>query len=109
RGWDYPRHLAGRLYSVVAHGDAEGAEGVRRSLSDWLTAMHLVSAGRLAELDRYIGYYEPYALNHEELDSDEAIKTEVRNAARTLLEAVLAKKAGKMIEAGKDLREAREK
>ncbi|MBV9520027.1 MAG: flavodoxin family protein [Hyphomicrobiales bacterium] len=109
RGWDYPRHLAGRLYAVVAHGDAEGAEGVRRSLSDWLTAMHLVSAGRLAELDRYIGYYEPYALNHEELDSDEAIKTEVRNAARTLLEAVLAKRAGKMIEAGKDLREAREK
>src|SRR5258706_7207540 len=25
-GWDYPRHLSGRLFSVVVHGDVEGAE-----------------------------------------------------------------------------------
>jgi hypothetical protein len=91
------------------HGDAEGAEGVRRSLSDWLSSMHLISAGRLAELDRYIGYYKPYAVNHQELDADEDLKTEVRNAARTLGEAVIARRAGKMIEAGDDLREPREK
>lgn len=109
RGWNYPRHLAGRLYSVIVHGDAEGAEGVRRSLCDWLSSMHLVSAGRLAELDRYIGYYRPYALNHQELDADEDVKAEVRNAARTLVEAVLAQRAGKMIEAGGELREPREK
>jgi hypothetical protein len=59
RGWNYPRHLAVRLFSFIVHGDAEGAEGVRRSLSDWLSSMHLISAGRLAEHDRYIGYYKP--------------------------------------------------
>ena len=42
-GWDYPRHLAGRLFSVVVHGDVEGAENVRRSISDWLRFMHLCS------------------------------------------------------------------
>jgi multimeric flavodoxin WrbA len=31
-GWDYPRHLEGRLFSVVVHGDVEGAENVRRSI-----------------------------------------------------------------------------
>src|SRR5437763_3930036 len=45
RGWDYPRHLAGRLYSVVVHGDAAGVETLRRSLSDWLTDMGLIRAG----------------------------------------------------------------
>jgi multimeric flavodoxin WrbA len=25
-GWDYPKHLAGRAFSVVVHGDAAGAE-----------------------------------------------------------------------------------
>jgi hypothetical protein len=24
-GWNYPRHLAGRLFAVVVHGDTEGA------------------------------------------------------------------------------------
>src|SRR5215831_6937539 len=38
-GWDYPRHLAGRLFSVVVHGDVEGAENVRRSISDCLRFM----------------------------------------------------------------------
>jgi multimeric flavodoxin WrbA len=33
-GWDYPRHLAGRLFAVIVHGDTEGAENVRRGLSD---------------------------------------------------------------------------
>lgn len=26
KGWDYPRHLAGRLFSIIVHGDAEGAD-----------------------------------------------------------------------------------
>src|SRR5262249_23035694 len=50
-GWDYPRHLEGRLFSVVVHGDVEGAENVRRSISDWLCFMHLCAAGPAAELD----------------------------------------------------------
>ena len=108
-GWDYPRHLEGRLFSVVVHGDVEGAENVRRSISDWLRFMQLTSAGTPAELDRYIGYWKPYATSHAELDADVAIQDEVRNAARTLLEAVRAKLAGKMVAAGEDLVPPRQK
>lgn len=32
KGWDYPRRLEGRLFSVIVHGDTEGAENVRRSV-----------------------------------------------------------------------------
>ena len=32
-GWPYPRHLAGRVFSVVVHGDAAGAEAVQAALS----------------------------------------------------------------------------
>ena len=108
-GWPYPRHLEGRLFSIVVHGDVEGAENVRRSLSDWLRFMHLVPAGVPAELDRYIGYWEPYATNHEALDKDEAIQEEVRNAARTLLEAVQARRSGHLVSAGSDLGQPRQK
>ena len=101
-GWDYPRHLAGRLFAVVVHGDVEGAENVRRSISDWLCFMHLCPAGPKAELDRYIGYWKPYATSHEELDADHAIQEEVRNAARTLLEGVDAKRSGRMVTAGEN-------
>ncbi|MGQ0558822.1 MAG: flavodoxin family protein [Sphingosinicella sp.] len=108
-GWHYPRHLAGRLFSVVVHGDAEGAENVRRSIVDWLRFMHLVPAGVPAELDRYIGYWEPYATSHEALDRDEAIQEEVRNAARTLLEAVLARRSGHLVSPGQELEQPRQK
>ena len=108
-GWHYPRHLAGRLFAVVVHGDVEGAENVRRALSDWLCFMHLCPAGPTAELDRYIGYWKPYATSHEELDADQAIQEEVRNAARTLLEGVSADRAGKLAAAGTDLTPPRQK
>ena len=107
--WPYPRHLEGRLFSVVVHGDVEGAENVRRSLVDWLRFMHLVPAGVPAELDRYIGYWEPYATSHEALDRDTAIQEEVRNAARTLLEAVQARRSGHLVSAGDDLHQPRQK
>ncbi|GGF89617.1 hypothetical protein GCM10007301_56920 [Azorhizobium oxalatiphilum] len=109
KGWDYPRHLAGRAFSVIVHGGAEGAENVRRSLSDWLRAMGLVSAGPGAEIDRYIGYWRPYAGNHEEFDADTAIQTEVVNAAHTLAEAVAAQRCGKLATSGAHLRAPRDK
>src|SRR5579871_4394303 len=99
-GWDYPHHLAGRLFAVVAHGDVEGAENVRRAISDWLSFMQLVPAGTKAELDRYIGYWKPYATSHAELDRDSAIQGEVANAAKTLIAAVNAARAGRLVEAG---------
>ena len=94
RGWPYPRHLADRLFSIVVHADAEGADTLRRSLADWLTDMDLVPAAPSATLDRYVGYYEPYATSHEALDRDAAFQEEVRNSARTLVEAVGHARAG---------------
>lgn len=108
-GWSYPRQMAGRVFSVVVHGDVEGAENVRRSLSDWMKYMQMVPAGPLAELDRYIGYWKEYAVGHEELDADVNVQEEVRNAAKTLLDAVLAKKAGKIVAAGANLKPPRQK
>jgi multimeric flavodoxin WrbA len=94
-GWAYPRHLEGRLFSVIVHGDVEGAENVRRSLADWLRFMKLSPAGESAELDRYIGYWQPYATSHDELDRNEAVQEEVRHAARSLAQAVVARREGR--------------
>ncbi|HEY4319248.1 MAG TPA: flavodoxin family protein [Herbaspirillum sp.] len=88
KGWPYPKHLAGRVYGLVVHGDVAGIEGVRRNLSDWLDWMGLIDAGAKARLDRFIGYYDSYALSHETLDRDQAVQEEVRNAARAVAEAV---------------------
>lgn len=41
-GWNYPKHLKGRAYGVVVHGDVAGIEGLRRDLFDWLDWMGLV-------------------------------------------------------------------
>jgi multimeric flavodoxin WrbA len=107
--WDYPRHLKGRLFSVVVHGDVEGTEMVQNELVNWLTYMSLVPAGPKALLNRYVGYWEPYATGHEALDADLAMKGEVRNAARTLVEAVMAQRSGKLVEAGQELHPPRRK
>jgi multimeric flavodoxin WrbA len=95
-GWHYPRHLAGRVFAVVVHGDAGGAETLRRSLTDWLVDMELVPAAAGANIDRYIGYYEPYATSHDALDRDAALQQEVRNSARTLVEAVRLAREGRL-------------
>ncbi len=94
-GWHYPRHLAGRVFAVVVHGDAVGAETLRRSLSDWLCDMKLLPAMRQGGIDRYIGYYEPYATSHEALDKDAAVQQEVRNAAKAVVEAVALNRSGR--------------
>ena len=88
KGWPYPRHLAGRHFGLIVHGDSVGTEGVRRALSDWLTDMHLVSSGRFGEMDGYVGYMEKYATSHRDLDEDRAFQQEVLNAARALGNAV---------------------
>ena len=95
-GWPYPRHLSGRLFSIVVHADAAGAETLRRSLTDWLTDMDLVPAAPSAAIDRYVGYYEPYATSHEALDGDAPLHEEVRNAARVLVESVRLQRAGQL-------------
>ena len=97
RGWPYPRHLSGRAFGVFVHGDAAGAEGLRRALSDWLCDMDLVPAGPHASVDRYIGYYEPYATSHEALDRDEATQEDVRNVARSVVETVRLMRDGRYV------------
>ena len=109
RGWPYPRHLAGRHFAVVVHGDSVGAATMRRSLADWLTDMSLISAGGKAEADGYIGYMGPYATSHAALDEDDAFQEEVRNAARALGNAVKLHRAGKYQEPGRGLSDPRPK
>jgi multimeric flavodoxin WrbA len=108
-GWDYPRHLAGRLFALVVHGDAVGADTVRRILADWLTDMQLEPAGAHAALDRYIGYMEPYATSHEALDRDDAVQEETRNVARALVEALRLRREGRLERPGEALRDPRPK
>jgi len=96
KGWGYPKHLAGRAFGVVVHGDAAGAEEHRRNLCDWLEGIGLIDAGAAAKLDRYIGYYEPYYNSHEALDRDGAVQEEVRNVARSVVEAVRELRAGSL-------------
>jgi multimeric flavodoxin WrbA len=93
-GWDYPKHLADRVYGVVVHGDVAGIESTLHALTDWLDWMGLIAAGELAKLERYIGYYEPYATSHDELDSDVAVQQESRNVARAVIDAVGQLRAG---------------
>lgn len=108
-GWPYPRHLRGRVFSVIVHGDVEGAENVRRSLADWLSSMELKSAGPSAALDRYIGYWQPYSTSHDALDEDHCVQEEVRDAARTLLRAVQEQRAGRLIDGDDGLEPPRQK
>jgi hypothetical protein len=108
RGWDFPRHLAGRSYAVVVHGDSAGTEELRRALSDWLNDMKLIQAGADACIDRYIDYYGKYATSHEAFDKDAALHEEVRNAARSLVAHVRQRRAGSKAP-DQDLREPRPK
>lgn len=109
KGWDYPRHLEGRIFSVVVHGDVEGAENVRRSISDWLKFMKLTPAGPDSELDRYIGYWEPYATSHDALDKDTNIQAEVKIAAEQLGRALKARREGRLVTTYEGLESPRQK
>lgn len=109
KGWDYPKHLAGRTYGVVVHGDTEGAGDVRRGLCDWLDWMGLIDAGVQAKLERFIGYYEPYATSHDALDADTGTQEEVRNVARAVASAVRMLRAGTLAQPERHLREPRPK
>ena len=109
KGWDYPKHLAGRTYGVVVHGDVAGVEGTRRALTDWLDWMGLIDAGARARLDRYIGYYQPYALSHDALDRDTGAQEEVRNVARAVTAAVRELRAGRLSAPDRALHDPRAK
>ena len=108
-GWDYPKHLEGRAFAVVVHGDVAGVAEVKHALCDWLEWMGLIDAGGSGAVDRYIGYYEPYATSHDALDRDEAIQGETRNAALALLERVRQIRGGRYERPDKALEPPRQK
>jgi len=108
-GWDYPKHLAGRAYGVVVHGDVEGAAETRYALCDWLEWMGLIKAGAAGALDRYVGYYEPYATSHDTFDRDVAFQDEARNAALALVERVGQIRSGRYERPDKGLSPPRKK
>jgi multimeric flavodoxin WrbA len=108
-GWEYPKHLADRVYGVFVHGDVEGIEASRRALSDWLDWMGLIDAGFHARLDRYIGYYEPYATSHDALDADHAVWEEVRNVARAVSRRLADVRAGRISRSDAHLKSPRPK
>jgi multimeric flavodoxin WrbA len=95
-GWNYPKHVAGRAFGVVVHGDVAGVDPHRRNLTDWLEWMGMIDAGVAARLGRYIGYYEPYSDSHDALDKDKAVQEEVRNVARSVVAAVKELRAGRL-------------
>ena len=108
-GWPFPRHLAGRVFSVFAHGDSAGADTLARNLSDWLSDLGLIAAGHLAVVNRYIGYLGSYAASHDDLDQDAATQEDARNAARALVEAVKLRRAGTLPKPDHGLHEPRQK
>ena len=93
-GWPYPRHLAGRAFAVVAHGDSQGHEGVREALSEWLASIGMIQAGAQAAVDTLIGYYEPYATSHDKLDAQPETFVQVENAAQSLANLVRDMRSG---------------
>lgn len=108
-GWSYPRHLEGRVFSLIVHGDATGVDSLRRNLSDWLSDMGLIEAGHMSQVGNLIGYMEPYATGHASLDRDTAMQEEVRNAARSLVQAVKQSRRGELKQPDAGLREPRPK
>jgi multimeric flavodoxin WrbA len=93
-GWPFPRHLAGRAFAVIAHGDSQGHEGVREALVEWLSSIGMHQAGTAAAVDTLIGYYEPYATSHDKLDAQRDVFVLVENAAQSLVNLVRGMRSG---------------
>ena len=94
--WGYPRHLAGRIFSLVVHGDVAGTDVLKNALHSWLTDMGLLPATATSQLARYLGYMKDYAHSHDDLDADRALQAEVRLAARGLARAIREQKRGSL-------------
>jgi len=71
--------------------------------------MGLIPAGKHGQLDRYVGYLEPYATSHDSFDADMAAQEDVKTAARSLLQAVKLLRAGKLPQPDAGLKDAIQK
>ena len=97
KGWHYPRHLAGRVFSVVVHGDAAGAEAVQDALTA-LAQRHGPDRSRTPVADRRAtsATWSPTPPATTRSTSDVAFQEETRNAARALVEAVKLMRRGEL-------------
>jgi multimeric flavodoxin WrbA len=109
QGWPYPRHLAGRAFAVVVHGDAAGVEQLGSNLAAWLIDMGLIPAGPHAGLARYVGYFGTYAESHDDLDRDADFQQEVRNLANALANRVAQIRSGEYRRPDEELESPRPK
>lgn len=96
KGWDYPRHLQGRVFSVVVHGDTMGADDLKNSLTSWLNEIMLIPSSVYGQISRYIGYFGTYAESHLELDKDHALMKEIQLSAEALAMNVKAERMKKL-------------
>ena len=55
------------------------------------------------DLDRMIGYYEPYATSHQTLDGDRGLQQEVRNVGTAVARTIRALRAGELKSQARDL------
>lgn len=109
KGWPYPRHLAGRAFSVAVHGDAAGVENLRRILCDWLQDIGMIGCGHKSQFGAYVGYLEPYATSHKDLDEDTDFQEDVKNSARALIEGIRLLRRGELKQPDAFLTESRPK
>ncbi len=93
----------------MVHGDASGTENLRRILSDWREDIGMIPSGHLGHIDRFVGYLEPYATSHNDLDDDVDFQEDVRNAARALVQGVKDRRSGKLEPPDRGQHEARPK
>lgn len=109
KGWSYPKHLAGRAYGLVVHGDSDGVETVKRILVDWLNDMQLIQASPSSCVAKYVGYYQPYATSHDELDKNKDMLEEIENSVLSLIHQVQLIKNGQFIAANEGLEDLKKK
>ena len=75
-----------RLTGAPGQGSAAVADRQRERFRERFTdPAYRAEDTAIAHLERYIGYYRPYASSHEALDADLALQEEVRNVARALV------------------------
>ena len=99
----------------LPHGLHELQSGVAylrlhvRILVDWMTDLEMIPAGPVAGIDRFIGYYEPYATSHDDLDRDKDVQAEVKNTALELVETVRQIRSGQYKRPDANIEEPRKK